>query len=401
MPADRAYDIVLFGATGFTGGLTADYLAAHAPAGTRLALAGRNPAKLAAVAERMGPRCAPGLEAPALLSADAGDPASLARLAADTRVVVSTVGPYLRYGEPLVAACAAAGTAYLDLTGEPEFVDTMYLRYHAQAVASGARLIHSAGFDSIPHDLGVLFTVAQMPAGVPLAVNGYVQARGTFSGGTYHSAVGAMARLRQSTRTARQRRALEHASAPVDGRRVRGSARPPHRADAVDGWVLALPLIDAQIILRSARALPDYGPDFCYGHYLAAGSLANVALILGAAGGLVLAAQTGPTRRLALSLRSPGEGPDEATRARSRFRVTFTAEGGGESLRTWVAGGDPGYGETSKMLAEAALALAGDELPDCAGQVTTAQALGRPLIDRLIRAGIEFGIDTRPVPSAA
>ncbi|WP_249012392.1 trans-acting enoyl reductase family protein [Conexibacter sp. DBS9H8] len=401
MPAERAYDIVLFGATGFTGGLTADYLAAHAPAGTRIALAGRNPAKLAAVAERLGGLCAPGVEVPALLPADAGDPVSLARLAADARVVISTVGPYLRYGEPLVAACAAAGTGYLDLTGEPEFVDTMYLRYHAQALATGARLIHAAGFDSIPHDLGVLFTVAQMPTGVPLAVNGYVQARGTFSGGTYHSAIGALARVREAGRIARQRQALERAGAPVDGRRVRGAARPPHRVEVAGGWVLALPLIDAQIVLASARALPEYGPDFRYGHYLAAGSLANVALILSAVGGLAVAAQAGPTRRLALKLRLPGDGPDEATRARSRFRVTFAAEGGGETLTTWVAGGDPGYGETSKMLAEAALCLAFDDVPACAGQVTTAQALGRPLIDRLISAGIEFGTDSRPAATPA
>ena len=395
MAQERDYDIVLFGATGFTGGLTADYLARHAPADARIALAGRNLDKLAGVAARaaeLRPADAPAL---ALLEADASDPASLAALARSTRVAVSTVGPYLKYGEPLVAACAAAGTGYLDLTGEPEFVDQMYLRHHARATETGARLIHAAGFDSVPHDLGVLWTVAQMPADVPLAVNGYVWARGLASGGTYHSAVGAMARLRESARTARQRNEVERAAAPATTRRVHGSARPPHRVPEARGWVIPAPLIDPQIVLRSARALPEYGPDFSYGHYLAAGSLKNVALILGAVSAVVVAAQTKPTRDLALRLRAPGDGPDAATRAKSKFRVTFTAEGGGTKLVTHVSGGDPGYTETAKMLAEAALCLAFDDVPATAGQVTTAQALGRPLIDRLIAAGIEFGVDAR------
>jgi short subunit dehydrogenase-like uncharacterized protein len=154
--------------------------------------------------------------------------------------------------------------------------------------------------------------------------------------------------------------------------------------------VLAAPLIDPQIVLRSARALPEYGPDFRYGHYLAVGSARNLALIVGGVAAIVALAQTKPTRELALKLRAPGEGPDEATRAKGKFRVTFVAEGGGRRLVTAVSGGDPGYGETAKMLSEAALCLAFDALPETAGQVTTAQALGRPLIRRLQAAGISF-----------
>ena len=277
------------------------------------------------------------------MQADVKDRASLDALAGSTHVLVTTVGPYVKYGEPLVAACAAAGTGYLDLTGEPEFVDDMYLKYHAEALGTGARLIHACGFDSIPHDLGVLYTVDQMPDDQPLAINGYVWARGLFSGGTYHSAVGAMSRLRESARTGKERNRVERAGAPASGRKVHGSARPPHRESVARGWVISLPLIDPQIVLRSARALPEYGPDFSYGHYLAAGSLKNVALILGAISGLTLAAQTKPTRELALKLRAPGDGPDEATRAKGKFRVTFTAESGdGRRLVTRVSGGGPG-----------------------------------------------------------
>jgi short subunit dehydrogenase-like uncharacterized protein len=393
MTEERTHDIVLFGATGFTGALTAEYLVAHAPAGAKLALAGRNLSKLGAVRDRISGRLADGVAPPALVQADVNDPASLEALATSTRVLATTVGPYVKYGEPLVAACAAAGTGYLDLTGEPEFVDEMYLKYHAQALTTGARLIHACGFDSIPHDLGVLYTVDRLPDDQPLAINGYVWARGLFSGGTYHSAVGAMSRLRASARVARERNQAERAAWDANGRKVHGSVRPPHRESIARGWVISLPLIDPQIVLRSARALPEYGPDFSYGHYLAAGSLKNVALILGAISGVALAAQTKPTRELALKLRAPGDGPDEQTRAKGRFRVTFTAESGdGHRLVTRVSGGDPGYSETAKMLSEAALCLAFDDVADTAGQVTPAQALGRPLIGRLQAAGITFEV---------
>src|SRR5215210_6849647 len=188
MSDQRPLDIVLFGATGFTGGLTAEYLARNAPEGTRWALAGRNPDKLAGVRERLAaidPACAE-LE---LLEADSGDADSLRAVAESTHVVATTVGPYVELGEPLVAACAQAGTDYADITGEPEFVDRMYVRHHATAVATGARLVHACGFDSIPHDLGVLFTVELLPEGVPLTVRGFVSAGGRPSAGTFHSAV--------------------------------------------------------------------------------------------------------------------------------------------------------------------------------------------------------------------
>src|SRR3954449_11481613 len=215
---EREHDIVLFGATGFTGALTAEYLAGHAPDGLRWALAGRNRAKLDALSERLG------IDVP-LLHADVGDEASLRSVAASARVVITTVGPYVAYGEPLVAACAAAGTDYVDLTGEPEFVDRMYLRHHAEAVRSGARIVHACGFDSIPHDLGVLFTVEQLPQDVPLTVRGFVRAGGKPSGGTFHSAMTAFSRARETQRAHKERRQAEGRD---NGRRVRLAAK-PHR----------------------------------------------------------------------------------------------------------------------------------------------------------------------------
>jgi short subunit dehydrogenase-like uncharacterized protein len=387
----RTYDIVLFGATGFTGGLTADYLARHAPAGTRWALAGRDRARLAAVRGRLAAHD-PALAELDLLTADATDPASLRRAAESTRVMVSTVGPYLHYGDGLVAACAAAGTDYVDLTGEPEFVDRSYLRHHATAQASGARLVHCCGFDSIPYDLGVLYTVQQLPEGVPLRVEGFVRASGSFSAGTYHSAVNAFSRLRAGASLARQRHAAERAATPATGRRVRGLAARPHYDRRVNSWALPAPTIDPQIVLRSARALDRYGPDFGYGHYLAPRRLPTALGIAGGAAGLLALTQLPPTRDWLLRRMTPGEGPSEERRAKSWFKVLFLGEGGGRQVITEVSGGDPGYGETAKMLAESALCLAFDNLPPAAGQLTTATAMGTALTTRLTTAGVTFRV---------
>jgi short subunit dehydrogenase-like uncharacterized protein len=380
----RDYDVVLFGATGFTGGLTAEYLARAADPQTRWALAGRNMDKLEAVRERL----ADGHADLALLSADVTDPASLRAIAESAKVVITTVGPYIHYGEPLVAACAAAGTDYVDLTGEPEFVDLMWLRYHQQAERTGARIVHCCGFDSIPHDLGALYTVNHLPEDVALKVEGFVRAGGTLSGGTYHSAVHIMARLRQSRQVAAQRKRLEPRP---DDRLISGLTALPHHDETAGGWVLPAPTIDPQVVLRSARALERYGPEFSYGHYIVAKRLAMLGGLTAGVGTLAALAQTPPTRKLLLKFRDPGDGPSPEQRDRSWFKVRFKGEApGGERVVTEVSGGDPGYGETSKMLAESALCLAHDDLPQRSGQLTPAVAMGQALIDRLRRAGIVF-----------
>jgi len=388
MSGTREFDVVLFGATGFTGRLTAEYLAAHAPSGCRWAVAGRSREKLVAVRERLAeinPSCAD-LE---LLVADVTDRDSLRAVASRARVVVTTVGPYLRYGEPLVAACAEVGTDYLDLSGEPEFVDRMYLAYHDVAVASGARIVHSAGFDSIPYDLGVLYTVQQLPEGVPLSVQGYVSASGTFSAGTYHSAVDAFSRLREMASVAKRRRQAEPRP---EGRRVTGAKGRPRFEKAVDAWVLPAPTIDPLVVLRSARALDRYGPAFTYGHYIAIKKLPVAAAVVGGVGAAVALAQVPVTRRWLLGRMASGDGPTQARRDKAWFRVRFVGEGGGRRVVTEVSGGDPGYGETAKMLGESALCLAFDELPKTAGQVTTAVAMGERLVDRLVHAGLTFRV---------
>ncbi|MGX1134586.1 short subunit dehydrogenase-like uncharacterized protein [Streptomyces glaucescens] len=382
--ADRPYDVVLFGATGFVGTLTAEYLAAHAPEGLRWAIAGRSEEKLHRLRERL-----PGGAAIGVLRADVADPASLRRLAEHARVVATTVGPYVTYGEELVAACADTGADYLDLTGEPEFVDLMYVRHDVRARETGARLVHACGFDSVPHDLGAYFTVRQLPEGVPLTVDGYVSVDAAFSGGTFASALNQFARGPRLAAAARDRRRHEPR---LVGRRASAPMAGPRFAPEVGAWALPLPTIDPQIVRRSARALERYGPDFRYRHYAAVRRLPVALGGVTAVGALVVAAQVPPARRWLSDRLKPGEGPSAEKRARSWFSVRFVGEGGGRRVFTEVAGGDPGYGETAKMFAEAALCLALDDLPPAAGQLTTAVAMGDALTERLRAAGITFRV---------
>jgi short subunit dehydrogenase-like uncharacterized protein len=385
----RPYDIVLFGATGFTGGLTAEYLARAIPLKASWALAGRNTAKLEDVRARLGVLWS---ELP-LLQADVSDPASLRELAESTRVLVTTVGPYVKYGEPLVAACAEAGTDYLDLTGEPEFVNRCYTRYHERAVETGARLMHSCGFDSIPYDLGAYFTVLHLPEGVPLRVRGFVRASAMISGGTYESAITFFARVRANRAAHRQR---AEAEPRLTDRRARAVGGRLHHDSDAKAWAVPLPTIDGPVVGRSARALERYGPDFSYSHYAAVHRLPTLLGGATALAGIAAAAQIPLTRRWLLRRVPAGTGPSPARRARSWFTVRFVGEGGGRRVITEVSGGDPGYDETAKMLSESALCLAFDDVPPTAGQVTTATAMGDALIERLTKAGITFTVLDEP-----
>ncbi|MBA3232934.1 MAG: saccharopine dehydrogenase NADP-binding domain-containing protein [Propionibacteriales bacterium] len=379
-----AYDVVLLGATGFTGGLTAERLAC-APASLRWAIAGRDPARLESVRQRIAGLGAAGPNV-GVLAADVHDPASLRRLAEQTSVVATTVGPYVESGEPVVAACADTGTDYVDLTGEQEFVDRMWMVHQARAATTGARLVHSCGFDSIPPDIGAYFTVQQLPEAVPLTVAGYVRAGGTLSGGTYHSAVRAFSRARQSSAVSAQRHKVEGRGA--DGRRVRALAARPTKAPDGRGWALPLPTIDPVVVRRSARALPRYGPDFSYGHYALVRTLPVAIAAPALLGGMLGVSQLPFGRDLLLRLRRQGDGPSALQRAKSWFTVRFVGTGGGQRVVTEVSGGDPGYDETATMLSQAALCLALDDLPETAGQVTTAQAMGDALLGRLQEAGL-------------
>ncbi|AXI03942.1 saccharopine dehydrogenase family protein [Aquirhabdus parva] len=390
--SQRAFDIVLFGATGFTGVLTAEYLAQHAPKGMRWALAGRNIAKLEDVRARVV-AINPAYKDLPILSADTSDAASLKALAESTKVVITTAGPFVSYGgDAMVGACATAGTHYCDITGEPEFKDQSWLNWHETAVKTGAKIVHSCGVDSIPHDLGVFFTVQQLPKDVPLRIEGIVGGDARPSGGTYHTIVTAMSRLYPLAKSYFQRHARE---AKAEKRRI-GMTLPLLRYSRdLKSWVLPFPTIDPQIVKHSANALASYGPDFRYGHFMEVKHLHTVVAMMGGLTGIIALAQTPMTKRFLLSLNKPGDGPSPEVRAKSWFRVLFTGTGGGKTVVTEVRGGDPGYDETAKMLAESAMCLAFDDLPALGGQLTTAVAMGEPLLARLQAAGLSFKVIAR------
>ncbi len=392
----RNYDIILYGATGFTGQLTARYLATQRQP-LRWAIAGRDHVKLQAVRDSL---LADGKYLPDILLADSAAADTLAALARQTRVVISTVGPYLQYGEPLVAACVSEKTDYVDLTGEPEFVNRMRARFHGKASEKGVRIVHCCGFDSIPHDLGVYYTLRLLQdrlgsdtlTTATVDVVGTVRAHGDFSGGTWQSAINAMAR---SGDHLREQRALRAKGRSGNGRKISGGKPRIHRSDS--DWTAPLPTIDPQIVLSTARGLPFYGQQFHYSHQVAVGSLPR--LLAGAVGvaGVFVGAQFGPTRRLLQKYKVSGDGPAPEVRAEHWFRVRFDARvqvpGAPEQLlSTEVSGGDPGYDETAKMLSESALSLAfgGALLPDAAGVLTPALAMGDVLLRRLQDAGLRF-----------
>ncbi|WP_437593960.1 saccharopine dehydrogenase family protein [Sorangium sp. So ce1000] len=393
MTSDRTYDVIVFGATGFTGRLVAEYLATKrkdasargaAARPIRWAIAGRSAGRLAevkAAMEAIDPACS----SLGVIEATSGDAASLERMASQARVVITTVGPYTTLGEPLVEACIRAGTDYADLTGEPGFVDRLIERHHESARARGVRIVNCCGFDSIPHDLGVLFTVTKLPAGEPIAVEGIVRAHGSFSGGTWQSLLEIVAHPGPTRRGARPEEA--HGA-----RKVRGLKARIRYEKGLRAWICPMPSIDPLVVLRSARELDAYGPDFQYSHNVQVKSGLQLVMGIAGFGALTALAKVGPTRELLRKVRSPGEGPSAEERARSWFQVTFQGKSASRKVVTRVSGGDPGYSETAKMVAESALCMAFDRerLPARAGVITPAVAMGERLIERLQAAGIRF-----------
>ncbi|WP_336033374.1 saccharopine dehydrogenase family protein [Geodermatophilus sp. FMUSA9-8] len=403
--SEREHDVVLFGATGFVGRLVAAYLAEAAPPDLRVALAGRSREKLTATAADL-----PGAaQRWPLLEADTGDAGSLERLAASTRVLVTTVGPYQRYGLPVVEACARAGTHYADLTGEVLFVREAIDRCDAVARETGARLVHAAGYDSIPSDLSV-FLLAERArsdgAGGLTDVRLVASLKGGFSGGTVDSMraqIEQMATDRSLRRVIGDPYALSPDRAAEPGTRQPPDVAPP--ALAADGRWTA-PFVMAPFntrIVRRSNALQDwaYGRGLRYGESMSAGrgvtgalTAAGITTGLAAAFG---AMAFGPTRALVdRVLPAPGTGPSEAAREKGFFRMVVDAHTeGGRHYRATAAGpGDPGYKATSVMLGQVALGLAldGDRLPDRTGSLTPSTALGDVLVERLRAAGHTYDV---------
>ena len=395
MSTDREFDLVVFGATGFVGVLLAGYLAEAAPDGVRVALAGRSRDRLERVRAGLLARAR---EWP-LVTADSADPASLEALARSARVVVTTVGPYAQYGLPLVEACARAGTHYCDLTGEVLFVREAIDRFDGVARDSGARIVHSCGFDSIPSDLGML--LLHDAAGTDLThARAVATIRGGVSGGTLASLLGQVETV-SGDPAARKIALRPHSLSPDPGAeptpdQPRDTNPPAREPDGAWTAPFVMAPYNTRIVRRS-NALTgwSYGRGLRYEERMAAGrGIAGAATAYGVTGGLgalVGGAALRPTRALLKRvLPKPGSGPSETTRANGFFRLLFTGTtADGRTVGATVSGqGDPGYAATAVMLGESTLCLALDtDLPDRAGSLTPATAMGHALVARLRKAG--------------
>ncbi len=373
-------DIVVFGATGFVGRLLAEYLAANAPPEVGIALAGRSRTKL----EQL--RAALGKDWP-LIVADSGDAASLAAMARQARVVVTTVGPYRRDGIKLVDACIAEGAHYADLTGEILFAHETLSRHEAASEA-GVRIVHSCGFDSIPSDLGVL-TLHEAAGELGDTTLVVAAMKGGFSGGTLASMKGQIDEL--TADKAARKIVFDPYALGGTGPRERDLQHVVRHKQL--GWIgpFVMATYNTRIVRRS-HALLDYGPGFRYrevSRYSNPVAALGFTAGLGAlAGGLAFK----PTRIvLDRLLPDPGQGPSEKSRSSGFFKIEIH---GGGKVATVAASGDPGYAATAVMLGESALSLAldGERLPSRTGVLTPATALGRPLIERLRAAGMTFDV---------
>ena len=411
----REFDIVIYGASGFVGKLTAEYLASvsHRSGGkARIALAGRSVGKLEAVRATL----AESARDWPILTVDADSPSTLDEMAARTQVVITTVGPYSRYGLPLVAACAKAGTDYADLTGEAMFVRQSIDDYHKQAVDTGARIVHACGFDSVPSDMSVyeLFRRARQDGAGELCDTNYVLR--SFSGGVSGGTIASMIEVfRASSGDPDTRRLLADPYTLAQDRGAEPELGPqpdlPWRrgreiAPELDGvWAagFVMAMYNTRIVRRS-NALLDYayGHRFRYAEYMGVGP----SPMAGAAAAATTAAIAGtaalggrffrllPRRLVERVAPKPGTGPSEEVRERGYYRVeTYTTTStGARYVATMSQSGDPGYKATSVMLGECGLALAldRDKLPELHGVLTPAAAMGDALLERFPAAGISL-----------
>ncbi len=404
--SDRDFDVVVFGATGFTGQLVAEYMARQygLASGLRWAIAGRNQAKLDAVASSL-----PGtIEC---LVADSANAEDMQTLAGRTKVICTTVGPYAKYGSELVAACVEQGTDYCDLTGEIHWMRRMIDAHQTAAERSGARIVHTCGFDCIPSDLGVLFVQNAMRERTGVAANHVkfrvVGSKGGASGGTIDSGINMMEEAREDPQILELNAdpyALNPLNMPrgIDGLDQTSAEQDPDFQQWTAPFVMGT--INTRVV-RRGNALMDYayGHDFRYdeavltgqgptGFAKAAALAAGTAMIMGAMA-------IGPIRNLMLPmLPKPGEGPSKETQENGYFEIALLGlnpDDAEKNIRATVKGDrDPGYGSTAKMLAESAVCLATDELDVGGGFWTPASAMGTSLIERLgANAGVTFTLD--------
>jgi short subunit dehydrogenase-like uncharacterized protein len=407
---DREFEVVVWGASGFTGKLTAEYLLKEygVDGELRWAIGGRNRAKLEKVRNELGEEAGVDVSALPILVGDSADEGFLRELAGRSKVVCTTVGPYAKYGSRLVEACARHGAHYCDLTGEVHWMQRMIEAHHDAATASGARIVFNCGFDCIPSDLGAFFLQREMQnrhgapcSHIQLRVNGF---SGGASGGTIASMLTMLEEAEKDpsvSRAMNEPYSLNPKDQQIGPDAAEGTA--PHYDKDFEQWTA--PFVMAGIntkVVRRSNALLDYayGRDFRYDEAVLTGSgpagFAKAATTSAGSAVMMGAMSIGPLRRAVSGrLPQPGDGPSKEQREAGYFDLLLRGTtSDGREIRGRVRGDrDPGYGSTSKMLAQSAVCLAKDELSVGGGLFTPASAMGEALLARMPDAGVSFEIE--------
>ena len=373
------YHLTLFGSTGFTGRITAAYIATHAAReGLTWAIAGRSEASLNELRDSLD-----GVK-PDVVIADLRDKDSLRAMAASTKVLMNAVGPFAVYGPDVVEACLESGTHYLDITGEPEFINRCYVRHGKEAEEKGVTLVNACGFDSIPADFATWLAVNGLPADVPKSVRCYVSTNASFSGGTLNTAATSV----HNKNSGKRQDVVtypKHPDSPKIDRGIQFSER-------FGKWALPMPVADIHIVRRTAMRLPEvYGGAFSYAQFFLARSFRGMVSLISRVVMLFTFIRFAWFRGWLLKKYSPGTGPSPEKRARSVFSVTAVAETiDGRASTVTISGGDPGYDETAKFFSESAFCLLEKSRAGTLkhGVLTPVEALGMELVGRLEAAGI-------------
>ena len=376
---NQSYDIILFGATGFTGQLIARYLSEHAgDEQVRWAIAGRDKEKLLMVRDSLKGVL------PEIIVADIKDNSSLIGMTSQTKIVMNAVGPFNWYGRNVVSACIETKTHYLDITGEPSFIADIYNNYFGIAVENQSCIVNCCGFDSIPADFAVWLTAKKLPLNEPKILKGFVRTNATFSGGTLTTAIEAlhMEVKRKSIKT----RIKRHPDAPKIPIKI-------HFSDEIGSWAIPMPVVDPHIVKRSAYRMPEeYGVAVTYAQFFVRSTLGKVIKTVLPIAAAMFLVRFKRFRTKLFNKFKPGTGPSEQKRAGSKFEIICFGKTKTAEAVTKISGGDPGYNETAKMFSQSAFTLL-DKVRNNTikyGVLTPVEALGMQLVDRLRKEGISI-----------
>ena len=369
----KKYDIVIFGATGFTGKLICDYLLNHDESKKlNIALAARNKEKLNDVSNNFKDIN------PDIIIADSFDKESIDSMTKKARLILTVVGPYSLYGEYLVESCIKNSTHYVDLTGEPDFVSSIRKNFSDQAIKSKSIIVNSCGLESIVPDVGTLYTVNKMKSNKK-NITYFLKSKGTISGGTWASFINAL-----------------YSNKPIINSRVNSKSEKEvkkiYYSKRFKSWAIIFPVIDKQIVYRSSKEFNIYGDSFSFNEYMMIKSFIQVVLLIFSISLITLFSKFKILKKWLLSLRPSGSGPSLKQRQRNWFKAVFVGGGDNEKITTQLSGGDPGYGDTAKFISEIALCIVNDydKLNKKAGIITPVECTGKLMIERLKNAGIEF-----------